>query len=52
MILESSFFRSKKEFSGSKNKKGEKNFRNCLSFVIVHIFLKVPVTAIKLSFLN
>ena len=38
MILESSFFHSKKEFSGSKNKKEEKNFRNCLSFVIVHIF--------------
>ena len=50
MILESPFFHSKKEFSGSKNKKEEKNIRNCLSFVIVHIFLKVPVTVIKLSF--
>ena len=52
MIFKSSFSHSNREFSGSKNKKEERNFLNCISFVFVHVLYKVPVTVFTLSFSN
>ena len=56
MIFKSSFSHSNREFSGSKNKKEERNFLNCISFEFVHVLYKVlykvPVTVFTLSFSN